>query len=185
MSIGRTVIVVLLVAIMLGVGNVPAFTRDFFKPAAVELTRWEQGEINKPQVKQVSNRDLRCLADNIYYEAANQPLDGRMAVAFVTMNRLMDVDYPNSVCSVVYEKRHPIYCQFSWVCERPTRFEPKAWQEALTIARVVVEEYQTGYHKLSDPSHGALFFHTTEVSPKWKTAFTQTAQIADHIFYRK
>src|SRR5687768_6444313 len=33
-------------------------------------------------------RDIRCLAENIYFEARGEPLRGQYAVAEVTMNRL-------------------------------------------------------------------------------------------------
>ena len=44
-----------------------------------------------------------CLAMNVYHEARNQPLAGQMAVISVTVNRVNDKRFPNSICGVVYE----------------------------------------------------------------------------------
>ena len=61
------------------------------------------------------NEEAHCLAKNIYFEAGNQPLAGRIAVGQVTLNRRDHGMFPNTVCNVVYqggESRHR--CQFSW-----------------------------------------------------------------------
>jgi len=47
--------------------------------------------------------ELYCLAKNIYFEAGNQPLAGRIAVAEVTINRKNHRLFPNSICDVVYQ----------------------------------------------------------------------------------
>ena len=69
-----------------------------------------------------------CLAKNIYFESANQPDAGRVAVAQVVLNRVEDLQFPNSICEVVYQAKMrtnckgeevPILnkCQFSWFCD--------------------------------------------------------------------
>jgi len=47
--------------------------------------------------------EVKCLALNIYHEARNQPTVGKLAVAQVTMNRVKDVRFPNTICGVVYQ----------------------------------------------------------------------------------
>ena len=44
-----------------------------------------------------------CLAKNVYFEARNQPLAGQLAVVSVTINRVNDKRFPNTICGVVYE----------------------------------------------------------------------------------
>src|SRR5689334_1981047 len=39
-------------------------------------------------------REIRCLAENVYYEARGESLNGQYAVAEVTMNRLRAPSYP-------------------------------------------------------------------------------------------
>jgi spore germination cell wall hydrolase CwlJ-like protein len=71
-----------------------------------------------------------CLAENVYHEARNQPAAGQMAVMSVTMNRVKDPRFPNTICEVVREGPHrpswkgtgemiPVRhrCQFSWYCD--------------------------------------------------------------------
>ena len=48
-----------------------------------------------------ANEDVYCLAKNIYFEAGNQPLAGRIAVGNVTINRKNHKMFPNNICDVV------------------------------------------------------------------------------------
>jgi spore germination cell wall hydrolase CwlJ-like protein len=47
-----------------------------------------------------------CLALAIYWEARNQPLQGKLAVAEVVLHRAHSELFPNDVCSVVYQGLH-------------------------------------------------------------------------------
>ena len=48
-------------------------------------------------------KQLECMTRNIYYEAATEPFEGKVAVAQVTMNRLEDGRFGRDVCGVVYQ----------------------------------------------------------------------------------
>ena len=50
------------------------------------------------------DKELKCLANNIYYEAGGENFEGKVAVAQVTINRTQDENFPNDVCGVVYQK---------------------------------------------------------------------------------
>ena len=56
--------------------------------------------------------EVNCLALNIYHEARNQPFMGKLAVGFVTLNRVKSDNFPNTICEVVkqgfYYKNNPI-----------------------------------------------------------------------------
>lgn len=138
-------------------------------------TEWMSGGA----FNQVAKRDYHCLADNIYHEARNQPHSGKVAVAFVTLNRVKSGLYPSTVCGVVHQKTKT--CQFSWVCGRHAKKENEAYKDALYIARIVLHGYES---YLKDPTHGALFYHANYVKPVWRHKLEQTIQIADHIFYK-
>jgi len=58
------------------------------------------------------NKEIKCLADNIYFEARNESVKGQVAVASVTKNRVKSKHYPNTICKVVWEHR-----QFSWTLD--------------------------------------------------------------------
>ena len=69
-------------------------------------------------------KQVECLAKNIYFEARNEPFAGQLAVALVTLNRVYDDTFPNTVCDVVYQGIHTNdgfpkrnRCQFSWYCD--------------------------------------------------------------------
>lgn len=129
---------------------------------------------------QPSERDLRCLAENIYHEAKNQSEIGKIAVAFVTLNRSVNTRFPADICKVVYQKNTGI-CQFSWVCEVGKRVKDKdAFLEAKRIATIVLLRY----NELIDPTNGALFFHAHYIKPDWSKRVVKTVRIDDHIFYK-
>ena len=75
------------------------------------------------------NGEAFCLAQNIYFEAGNQPLAGKLAVAHVVRNRVEDSQFPDTYCGVIYQTKKwrtswtgnqvPVLgmCQFSWFCD--------------------------------------------------------------------
>ena len=52
-------------------------------------------------LKHKRGTEVTCMADNIYFEARNQGTAGWSAVASVTLNRVKDKRFPNTVCEVV------------------------------------------------------------------------------------
>ena len=137
------------------------------------------------------NGDRYCLAQNIYFEAANQPKAGRMAVAHVVLNRVEDGQFPNTVCGVIYQAKwgknwkgndYPIRnkCQFSWFCDgksdEPT--DSVTWMESIKLAGWIIDG------SYPDITEGALWYHTTTVDPYWNDYLTSTVIINDHIFYK-
>ena len=53
--------------------------------------------------------EITCLAINIYFEARSEPIEGQVAVAWVTLNRRDAEGFRDTVCIVVHQ-----YMQFSW-----------------------------------------------------------------------
>lgn len=132
---------------------------------------------------EVRNKQLECLARNIYYEAGNQPFEGKVAVAQVTINRAESGQFPNDICKVVYQKNvvyEKVLCQFSWYCENATMTKPKntaMFRESEMVARQVLLE---GFRLPS--LQKALYFHATHINPKWNRE--RVAVIAGHVFYK-
>lgn len=58
----------------------------------------------RPIMKLPSPRQIKCLASNIYHEASIEPLEGKIAVAHATLERVKSSEYPNTICNVVYQK---------------------------------------------------------------------------------
>ena len=125
--------------------------------------------------------EIDCLALNIYFEARSEPIDGKVAVGHVVMNRVADARYPDKVCEVVKqggEKRRN-KCQFSWFCDGRSDHPAnvRAWKESLALARVVYWGYSP------DPTHGALWYHADYVRPHWRRALERGPKIGRHVFY--
>ncbi len=124
---------------------------------------------------------LRCLALNVYWEARSESVQGQLAVAAVTLNRVNDPRFPGEVCDVVRQggevRRHR--CQFSWWCDgkKDIPVNAEAWRRATVIARL------TYAGVVSDPTDGSLWYHADYVNPDWAARKHKVAKIGRHIFY--
>lgn len=122
-----------------------------------------------------------CLALNVYHEAAYEPIEGRYAVAFVTMNRTVKRD--KDVCGVVFEHK-----QFSWANNAldekrkiKKEFLPKGpkWEEAKQVARRVLN------FEVRDFTGGADHYHADYIRPpKWAKSMVPLSKIGRHQFMR-
>lgn len=120
------------------------------------------------------SREMRCLAGAIYFESRGESLPGQLAVGRVIVERAKSSRFPNSYCGVVFQRS-----QFSFVRGRTMpsiRTQTKAWKRAVAMARIADEG------AWESPAEGALFFHATHVSPRWK--LTRLARVDNHVFYR-
>ena len=137
------------------------------------------------------NNDAYCLAQNMYFEAGNQPKAGKIAVSQVVINRTQHMNYPESICGVVYQAKWrenwkgnmmPIrnQCQFSWFCDGKSDDpeDSKTWVQCLTLARDIL---QGAY---GDITEGATHYHADYVFPAWRKQKTKTLVVGNHIFYR-
>ena len=123
--------------------------------------------------KYVGFSEVHCLAQNIYHEARGESLEGQLAVAQVTVNRVKSGKFQPTVCGVVHAHR-----QFSWTLDKRKKVkDSKAWQASLTIARAVLKQ------GMGLPNFEALYFHTHQVRPRWNREKRVVAVIGNHIFY--
>ena len=127
-------------------------------------------------------RQLECLTRNIYWEAASEPFEGKVAVAQVTLNRMASGKFPDSVCGVVHQKNvfyERVVCQFSWYCEsnhKVKAIHKPMWAESEEVAKKVLLE---GFRLPS--LHNALYYHAEYVNPGWR--LPRIEKIGRHIFY--
>jgi spore germination cell wall hydrolase CwlJ-like protein len=139
--------------------------------------------LSSPDIVSIKTREkeLNCLAINIYREAGYEPFEGKVAVAQVTMNRVASPDFPNDVCGVVYQKTTATrtVCQFSWYCDSKHRTRPvgqKAYDESYEVAKkVLLENFRLDVLKT------ALYYHADYVNPQWR--LEKIGKIGQHIFY--
>lgn len=129
-------------------------------------------------------RQLDCLTRNIYHEAANEPFEGKVAVAQVTINRSEHKSWPKDICAVIYQKNifmNKVVCQFSWYCDgygvaKPIRSK-EHYEESYKVAKKVLLE---GFRL--DVLKDAYFYHADYVQPGWDRE--KIGKIGRHIFYK-
>ena len=154
--------------------------------------------------KTIPEKQIECLASNVYHEARSESMAGQLAVALVTNNRKNDIRFPNTYCDVVkegpireswktrklkdippsdrifYPTKHK--CQFSWYCngeKDEPKYDSREWRYAQEYASIVL----SGTIVL-DVTEGATHYHATYVRPAWAKTKTKTTRIDRHIFYR-
>ncbi|MFN2101280.1 cell wall hydrolase [Altererythrobacter sp. MF3-039] len=133
-----------------------------------------------PQSGQEYDTALKCMTQAVYYEAANEPTQGKRAVAQVILNRMRHSAYPNSVCGVVYEGSNQRVCQFSFTCDGSLLRRPMAtkWQKSREVALAALAGR-------TEQSVGtATHYHADYVLPRWAFKLGKLEKIGLHIFYR-
>ena len=123
-----------------------------------------------------TEKEIECLAKNIYYEARNQSSMGKLAVALVTFNRVKSIYFPNTICEVVWQKY-----QFSWTHDGKSD-TPKERIKYSKILQFSSDFYQNLHHYF-DITNGSLYYHAYYVEPCWVKDGTIQAIIGDHKFY--
>ena len=134
--------------------------------------------------------EKKCLALNIYFEAAIESTAGKLAVAQVTLNRVRSNRYPDTICEVVKEGAHYSNgfpkrnaCQFSWYCDGKGDIprQTRSWTDSQQIA-----DYIMNKPDLIDITDGATHYHADYINPpRWALKRQMTLQIDTHIFYNK
>ena len=128
------------------------------------------------------NKEQRCLAEAVYFEARSESAEGQAAVAQVVLNRVKSGLYPTSICGVVYQNRHRhLACQFTFACEgKALRIgESESWEQAKRVASAVLE----GKTYLADVG-SATHYHANYVRPYWARRLKKMDVIGRHIFYK-
>ena len=66
-----------------------------------QATTFVERTVNMIATPFLSDKDVECLARNIFYESGGEPREGKIAVGIVTVNRAQDPRFGRSVCEVV------------------------------------------------------------------------------------
>lgn len=174
MKLGLVALAVLLSSSLAQAGNLAGFFNESESINYSQLDVVLKGKVDK---------ELKCLANNIYYEAGSEPFEGKVAVAMVSLNRAESGRFPDTICGVVSQKtviNKRVVCQFSWFCTAkkngPSSLNQR-WEEAMEVARMVLLE---GYR--IPALDNAMYFHAAHVSPGWR--LPRVAKIGNHVFYK-
>jgi spore germination cell wall hydrolase CwlJ-like protein len=127
-------------------------------------------------VYQLTPKDTHCLVRNVYYESANQPIEGQAAVLQTTLNRA--VANRESICKTVYKQLVNGVCQFSWTCQTPKYIPPLKYKQTHDF----VTDYVSGrYPDWQEKYKDTKYFHATYTNPGWKRRVVD--KVGQHVFY--
>jgi len=180
-SVGLTVV---LVGLMIVISNRDVTQK--IEKIDVRVSHLEEEVLGQVPVTQrnapTSERDLECLARNIFYEAGVESEIGKYAVAQVTLNR-WQMKQPKSICNTIYAKKQvgdKWVCQFSWACKGVLR--PPEGPNWIDSQMVAVEVLLNGVRVL--PLQEATHYHADYVQPNWAETEKMIWQEGSHIFYK-
>ena len=122
-----------------------------------------------------NSRDLKCMAQNIFFEAGTESMLGKIAVGQVTVNRVKIGHWGETVCEVVNSKN-----QFSWTNRDDISIDKDSrnYKDSVLAAKKVLQE-----RKRLRILRSALFYHADYVRPSWADKNQKVVKIEKHIFY--
>jgi spore germination cell wall hydrolase CwlJ-like protein len=159
-------------------GSTPAPQSIAYHPSADGLSFKSKGESQA----EFEERERRCLATAIYFEARGEPVRGQIAVGQVILNRVRSPQFPQTICGVVYQGQMAPGCQFSFACDGHTDM-PKQdahWALAQDLSRKIT----SGQVWLPEVGY-STYYHADYVQPNWASAMNKIDSIGRHIFYKR
>ncbi len=128
------------------------------------------------------------LALLIWREAEGEPMEGKLGVAWVVRNRVLDSPLPNAWTAVMTRR-----LQFSGLTAHGDprlqvwpRDSQLAWKASMQAAEQVYTASTAAPAATPDPTHGAtLYANLSIVTPSWLPRVTETAKIGSHTFFKE
>jgi spore germination cell wall hydrolase CwlJ-like protein len=149
-----------------------------YHPSAEALSFKSKGESQA----EFEERERHCLATAIYFEARGEPVRGQIAVGQVILNRVRSLQFPQTICGVVYQGQGAPGCQFSFACDGHSDMprQDAHWALAQSLARQIT----SGQVWLPEVGY-STYYHADYVRPGWVNAMNKIDSIGRHIFYKK
>lgn len=127
---------------------------------------------NGSQLK-ISKADIELMAKLVYCESRGEPFQGKIAVASVVLNRVMNSKFPNTISGVIFQKN-----AFSCVSNGQIIAEPNE------------DCYNAVYEAIrgKDPTNEALFFYNPSIATcSWmkNTSKKDSKKIGNHTFFKQ
>ena len=162
----------------------------------------------------VNEHELKCMAQNIYFEGRAEPLMGKVAIGHVVMNRVASDRHPNTICEVVHEGPHreswktrgkavadserkffPIRnkCDFSWYCDGEKDIIWVSYMDGTPI-EANATAWRDSIHmallvmhgEIKDNTKGADHYYNYHISsPYWVGSMTHTVYHGNHRFMKE
>jgi spore germination cell wall hydrolase CwlJ-like protein len=163
------------------------FAVDAFRPNAddVAYSPSEEGlnfRYKGETQAEFEDRERRCLATAIYFEARGEPERGQIAVAQVILNRVRSPVFPQTICGVVYQGQMRKGCQFSFACDGHS--DTPRHKDQWDLAQDLSKRIMSGELWLPEVGY-STFYHANYVSPRWARRMNKVDKIGAHIFYKK
>jgi spore germination cell wall hydrolase CwlJ-like protein len=118
----------------------------------------------------------KLLARTLYYEAGNQPLQGKIAVASVIWNR--SEGNPKNFKSVIFSKKQ--FSCWNHNAKRPKIVDNESYSDCKEIAiSMCLGKFVVPYNL-----EGVNSYHEKRVSPSWGKYKWLAIRIDDHLFYK-
>jgi len=191
--------------------NMDSITRIAFELLMALNINYSEDLHRKP----FNHEELFCLAQNVYFEARSESMQGKIAVASVVKNRVKDDKFPKTYCGVVKQGAHKeswktkgvagvedkdrIYiprknrCQFSWYCDG---FPDVIWIQYKD--GTPIEANKTAWRdsvnvalivmsgEAKDNTSGATYYYAhNQTYPDWAVEFTNLKVIGNHTFMKR
>jgi Cell Wall Hydrolase len=163
------------------------FDVDGFRPSADEIAYHPTTEgldfrYRGESQAEFEQRERRCLATAIYFEARGEPVRGQVAVGQVILNRVRSPLFPETICGVVYQGQMHPGCQFSFTCDGLAD-NPRN-DEQWALAQDVARQITAGELWLPEVGY-STYYHANYVSPRWAGSMNKIDKIGRHIFYKR
>lgn len=122
---------------------------------------------------------VMCVTEAIWFEAANQPVEGMYAVAHVIRNRVKSPRYPDTYCEVIQQPS-----QFSYRNGGQPTVQVNNWIDAAAFewaARIALDV--TNGTLGADFTYGSLhYFNPSLANPSWRHYGQEIGMVGDHLF---
>lgn len=143
---------------------------DVIYPGQTLLVPSKQPVTSRPARIPYTEADLDLLARLVRAEAGGEPYIGMVAAAAVTVNRVLDGRFPDTLYEVIYQEN-----QYEPVMNGTIN------QPAADIHRQAALEALHGV----DPTHGAIGFYNPDKvrEGNWVRQWPVSSRIGDHVFF--
>ena len=118
----------------------------------------------------ITQCDIDLMAKLVYAESRGEPFEGKVAVASVVLNRLLNPGFPNSIEGVIFQTN-----AFSCVRNRDIKANPDQ------------SCYDAVYEAINgtDPTNEALYFYNPAIATcSWMKQKKDTKSIGNHVFFK-
>lgn len=123
------------------------------------------------------DKETKCLAETMYYEARGEPIAGIIEVGNVVLNRVKDRRWPGTVCGVVYQP-----WQFEWtaVVKNRRKANKLAWAQIKLLAQMMMKPDRYMFQNSGSTHYVHKRLH---LRVWWTKKLRVSHRIGNHVFY--